>query len=103
MHCFVKREVAPVSELLKSQPRIFVAVVIPVVVLIGAITKVKHLSCWPLPYIVRFIELGTREDLIEPAFTLSYYVSQLWIGEAKECAAPMIPEASSYVLGIAHE
>jgi hypothetical protein len=54
--------------------------VIPVIIFIGPITKVQHLSGGPLPDIVRFIELGTWEDLIEPAFTLGYYVSQLGIG-----------------------
>jgi hypothetical protein len=79
------------------------AMVIPVVIFISPIPKVQHLSCGPFPYIVRFIELGAWEDLIEPAFTLSYYVSQLGISQAKECSSPMIPKASTYMLGIAHE
>ena len=54
--------------------------VIPVVVFISSITKVQHLSGGPLPDVVGFIELGTWEDLIEPALALGYYVSQLWIG-----------------------
>jgi hypothetical protein len=77
--------------------------VIPVVILIGAIAKVQHLSSGPLPDIVRFIELGAWKDLIEPAFTLGYYVSQLGIGQSKECAAPVITKPSTYVLGIAHK
>jgi hypothetical protein len=51
------------------------AMVIPIVVFISSISKVQHLSCGPLPHIVRFIELGSREDLIEPALTLGHYVS----------------------------
>jgi hypothetical protein len=77
--------------------------VIPVVILICSIPKVQHLSSGPLPNIIRFIELSPREDLIEPALALGYYVSQLGIGQSKECSAPMVPEASAYVLGIAHE
>jgi hypothetical protein len=56
------------------------AMVIPVIVFISSIAKVQHLSGGPLPDIVRFIKLGAWEYLIEPAFTLGYYVSQLWIG-----------------------
>jgi hypothetical protein len=59
------------------------AMVIPVVVLIGAIAKVQHLPGGPLPYVVSFIELGTWEDLIEPALAFGHYVSQLWIGKTK--------------------
>jgi hypothetical protein len=51
------------------------AVIVPVVIFIGPIPKVQHLTGRPLPHVVRLIKLGTREDLIEPALTLGYYVS----------------------------
>lgn len=87
-HSLVATVAVPVAEFFPSDPRIFVAVIVPIVIFFCELTEQEGLPSWPSPRMLRVVEFGIWPNLWYPLLCLCDNVCQLLVRLSEKNTLP---------------